>query len=1155
MTGSGNDTQFQSEAVPPKRGTRIKSALSIVRSPLARISFGLVMLSLSLLLVADAIGLIPDQRSNDLRYRQHIAVSLAERIANQLPDADAASLSPLLESMVAREEDLTGLGVRDAAGEILGATSLYAAEWKLGAEEQSSPEQIRIALLTRSGESGHIELLFKPLARNSTDLLRLAAYIGISGFIGFFIFLKRVLRELDPKQVMPDRVRNALDTLTDGVLILNTDGVVVFGNRSLGSKVGIQAGHLVGRDSNRFAWQIIDEERDLPWADALKHGRASEDRRLELRAGLNRIYRFSVNVSPIVGEGKDVRGALATFNDITEVEHKRLELEDTLRELEESEAEIKRKNDELYTLATLDPLTNVFNRRAFFEAFDTLFSEARNSGLVLGCIMVDIDHFKSVNDTHGHAVGDVVIRYLADILQKYAKSTDVVGRFGGEEFCVVLPAVTLEDTFARAEQIRIAIDSDEDSTFKELLTITASFGVSAIDELTETPKELVDQADQALYYAKENGRNRVGSWANGVATLPNGAAPADSVPAAPPREQPQPSTEPAEAATAAKREVAAGEELTVAADASAAPDDSRTKEPATAKQAEADGETVLASDTETETPLRRSSDRRKVSVKSVLQREGERGDSPGAQVLVETEPKVLGRKLLLHSIEQSLIKSKRDQTVLALLVFDCECLADIADSVSHEASTKLGAMLADRMKSQLRNRDVVSQGAFSSSGSASDATDVRDGEMAVVVSGIDVMGSVQGIVERLLKVYAQSFAIEGMEYVLHTSVGVSVFDTDGHDAHGLLEKASRACDVARQAVGESEYRFYSQKMDEAAQRIVRLDNDMRKAGNRGEFELHYQPKVDLLSGHIVGFEALLRWNHPEFGAVSPAEFIPLSERSGIVGDLNRWVLKSVCHQLREWKQHDIENVSVAVNLSAQELEDPRLLENIMGVMQRFEIEPSSLELELTESADIVSFEVARNMLIKLSRAGFKIAIDDFGTGYASLNYLQEFPIDRIKIDRSFVEQVNADHRKAQLVRSIIAMGKSLGMRVLAEGVETEDQLLFLRDHFCDEIQGYITSRPVPAIEATEMLRDTSLLSQVVLAADMRSTAIPSEAQESGYGGGMVASLFSHFPGGGADFLTADSAAANQPKSDSTGDSNEAQNNDSAATKNADRRSA
>jgi len=1046
------------DAVVCKETTHVKNPFGAVvrflKSPLARISFGLVMLTVSLLLISDFLGFMHDTRGNEVAYRQHIAQSSAVQISMEIGERDNTKLNQILKSTVDRNERVLGVAVTRTDGTVVASEGQYNDLWDLAPQAESTVEQVRVSLHTPKGEWGFYELIFQPLPvsasmfRGGSSVLKIIAYITFAGFIGYFFFLKKVMRELDPDQVLPDRVRSALDSLADGLMIVNHEGVIMFCNQALAKRTGINAKKLTGKDGTFLDWVKAEGDETLPWEPIIAGNAHTQEQTLHLRVGHHQSYQFIVNASSIVGEGDSVRGALITLSDVTEMEKKHAELEMTLATLEESQAEIEEKNRELFTLATRDPLTNLFNRRAFFDAFDTHFEHAVTANSRLACIMLDIDHFKSVNDTHGHGVGDDVIKYLAETLTTFLGDVDVVGRFGGEEFCMILPDATLEAAVQRAEKIRIHIQDGVDANLSVALNITSSFGVSCLPGKANTPSEMIEFADLALYEAKTSGRNRVVSWddekgsGNQQSNNPTGAS----------IQQPVMRRSDTDAIS---QVVARGTN-----DSSAAANDSKTGEPR-----------VKASN-ETQPVVVRASQRR-------------REDDPtaaGALVLVEPGRALTQRQLLATNVATAINRAKRDRHVLAVVVLDGSSLQFIADNVDYNIGNKLCSVLVDRIKNLLRLADVVSQGEMEDL--TSTVTQTEHNEIAILLSDIDAKESISGIVERLLDVFDQRVVIGGLEYVVDTNAGISIFGEDGDNAEDLLQNACVACSNAKMDGIRNSYSFYSSRMDKSAKRFIRLQTDLYQAIKRRELEVYYQPKMDLSSGDILGFEALLRWHHTHLGTISPVEFIPIAEKIGLIHQINHWVMTDVLDQITRWEHAGHTNIVIAVNVSALELKDETYADNVLETIGDTDVPLSCIEIEITESIGIDELDTARNNLEKLQRAGLQISIDDFGTGYSSIGYLQHFPINRLKIDRAFVNGCTTDEKKARVVRSIITMGSSLGMRVLAEGVETQEQLMFLRDHHCDEIQGYLVSKPVTASETTAFLENPVVLTQTILASTL-----------------------------------------------------------------------
>jgi EAL domain-containing protein (putative c-di-GMP-specific phosphodiesterase class I) len=300
------------------------------------------------------------------------------------------------------------------------------------------------------------------------------------------------------------------------------------------------------------------------------------------------------------------------------------------------------------------------------------------------------------------------------------------------------------------------------------------------------------------------------------------------------------------------------------------------------------------------------------------------------------------------------------------------------------------------------------------------------------------------------------------------SIGVSVYPDDGLNAETLIKNADTAMYQAKEN-GRQSYQFFKPAMNVRAVERQSIEESLRRALERQEFALHYQPKVDLRTGAINGAEALIRWTHPTRGLVPPGQFIPVAEECGLILPIGKWVLREACKQARAWVNAGMPMLSMAVNISSMEFRDDNFLDGVFAILDETGMDPRSLELELTESVLMKRAESAASVLQTLRGRGVQVAVDDFGTGYSSLSYLRKFPIDALKIDQSFVRQITTSPNETTIVTAVISMGRSLKLRVIAEGVETQEELAFLQAHECDEAQGYYFSRPVPAQQFVKLL--------------------------------------------------------------------------------------
>jgi PAS domain S-box-containing protein len=339
----------------------------------------------------------------------------------------------------------------------------------------------------------------------------------------------------------------------------------------------------------------------------------------------------------------------------------------------------------------------------------------------------------------------------------------------------------------------------------------------------------------------------------------------------------------------------------------------------------------------------------------------------------------------------------------------------------------------------------------------------------VLLSEMEHSGDAAIAAQRILEAVAEGHSIDQHELHVTASIGVSVFPDDGPDAETLIKSADLAMYQAKEN-GRRKYQFFEPAMNARAMERQSIEQNLRRALERHEFALHYQPKIDFKTGAITGAEALLRWTHPTEGSISPARFIPIAEDCGLILPIGNWVLRQACEQARAWADARLPASTMAVNISAKEFRCETFLEGVFAILDETGLDPRSLELELTESVLLKHSESAASILQALRQRGVQVALDDFGTGYSSLSYLRRFPVDALKIDQSFIGQITAAGDDASIVTAVISMARSLKLRVVAEGVETSEQLAFLRAHDCDEAQGYYFSRPVPPAEFAELLR-------------------------------------------------------------------------------------
>ncbi|OSQ41030.1 histidine kinase [Thalassospira mesophila] len=388
-------------------------------------------------------------------------------------------------------------------------------------------------------------------------------------------------------------------------------------------------------------------------------------------------------------------------------------------------------------------------------------------------------------------------------------------------------------------------------------------------------------------------------------------------------------------------------------------------------------------------------------------------------------------------------------TATAMLFIDLDRFKLVNDSLGHDFGDLLLKEVATRLRSVIRRSDTLGR--------------LGGDEFLIIIPQLSETQEAATLGQTVLDAFSPAFEIRGRQLFVAPSIGIALSPADGDDFATLMRNADAAMYSAK-ARGGGTYHFFTKMMNESAVARLAMENDLRDAIKREQFEVYYQPKVHLSTGRLSGLEALLRWNRPGRGFVSPMQFIPIAEETGLIGKIGEWVLRRVCQQIIEWDAQGVAPVVVAVNLSTRQLIEGRITETISGILQETGVAASRLVLEITETVMMQGMNRAVAILTEIRRLGIQIAIDDFGTGYSSLTYLKRLPINSIKIDRSFIRDITTDPDDAAITNTIILMGRNLGLRVIAEGVETTEQLEFLRAHDCDEIQGFLISEPRPPAE-------------------------------------------------------------------------------------------
>jgi diguanylate cyclase (GGDEF)-like protein/PAS domain S-box-containing protein len=934
--------------------------------------------------------------------RTDLAENLAVQYSLAAQKRNISAIKSSMRTLVNRNDDVLSAALKETSGALLAIAGDHDTHWTT-TDDISTPENITVPIYNGIRRWGAVEVSFVPLHSPGMfgfyihPLVNLAIFILVVGYVGFLFFIKRTHDHIDPSTFVPSRVSNALNALAEGVLLLDSKGHIMLANKAFGEQIGLDPEKLLSKKASSIKWEFTTTyEVDYPWITAIKTGEVQTGKQLHYTGKSGNKRTFMVNSSPIQDGDGEYRGVLATFDDVTQVEEKNDQLEKMLGMVKKSRDEEKRLNDELQILATRDPMTNCLNRRSFFEKYEPVFKTAKNSGHHLSCIMADIDLFKSINDTYGHSRGDEVIITVADFLRKSMRSPDTICRYGGEEFCLILPDASVEDAMKAAERAREYIEGAEIED-EPGIRVTSSFGVATIKDNAETLSDLIDQADKALYMSKNSGRNRVTAWGLPIenkepdTNSPNGPG------------------------------VSGSSEQHVTAAALPAGDnhDSTSLTSEDAIKPEHDSLTGL--------PNRR----------------------------------------LFYDRVMDAIKHCRDTgQFMAVMMLDLDMFKRINNALGYKVGDELLLIISQRLQEKLRKTDSVSR--LTSEDATTSIYRLGGDEFGILLSGMACIEFTEQIVKRIIDSVTEPLDIDKHEIHLTCSMGISVFPGNGIDTDSLLKNAGMALYYAKRQ-GHNTYQFYDQDHTSVSLEKLKLETDLRHAMERNELALYYQPKIELFSGKIIGMEALLRWKHPTIGMIPPVEFIPIAEETGLIHKLGEWVLHTACNKLKEWESTGHNDISIAVNLSAIQFQQKDLLGTIRDVLRDTGANPKLLELEITESTIMDDLDSASAIMRELHKEGIQISIDDFGTGYSSLNHLKRFPISTVKVDRSFVRDLTTDPDDAAIVGAIIVMAHGMGLKIIAEGVETEQQLEYLRRLRCDEVQGFLFSQALPEGETEKLL--------------------------------------------------------------------------------------
>jgi diguanylate cyclase (GGDEF)-like protein/PAS domain S-box-containing protein len=429
------------------------------------------------------------------------------------------------------------------------------------------------------------------------------------------------------------------------------------------------------------------------------------------------------------------------------------------------------------------------------------------------------------------------------------------------------------------------------------------------------------------------------------------------------------------------------------------------------------------------------------------------------------------RTLYKELMQRFIGHAQRHKEKFAIICIGIDHFQRINDTLGRGTGDLLLKAIADRLVGALRKSDYLAR--LGEGGMEGVVSRVGGDEFVVLAQGLTQAQGAATASHRLLRELSVPYDLNGQEVYITASIGIALYPDDGADVDDLLTNADAALGHAKRE-GKNNYQYYSKLMNSSVRELLILENDLRKGLMRNELVLYYQPKVDAATRTVKGMEALVRWVHPEKGLISPMKFIPLAEACGLIVPIGEFVIRAVCGQIKTWREAGFNSMTVALNVSGRQFDEQNLIEIVQEALRDAMVAPECLELEITESTIMRNPDKAIQTLTAIKALGIELAIDDFGTGYSSLSYLNQLPLDYLKIDMSFVKNLVSDPNDQAIVRAIIAMAHSLHLKTIAEGVETEAQWSFLQEHGCDEVQGYLFSRPVPAEEIPAILAKGSL---------------------------------------------------------------------------------
>jgi len=947
--------------------------------PTIWLSIGLVSLTMALALTGYVIGLMPDGYKVELESRAKVAESLAVQLAGAANRNDGLVLEETLSSVVSRNDDVRSIALRRADRSIVVAAGDHETHWVVNEDGKSTPTHVTVPLFGDDGKQGDIEITFGPASTAKrifgipATLLMFLGFLMSFGFLGYFLLLKRALRQLDPGRVIPERVQKAFDTLGEGVIMLDEKERILLVNRSFAELYDQKSGPAIGSKINSLAWRMVDGRAlagSYPWHTAIRERAERRKDDLSLRTPNGDVHNFRVSATVITDDKEKTIGAIVTMSDMTKLQHSHDQLEKTEEKLLSAEETAEHQRNELLYLSSHDSLSGCLNRRSFMSKLEVELEDTKGIEKTISALMIDIDNFGQLNRDYGYSAGDRVLNGVAEAIKVSVGQNGYVGRFNGDRFCVAFQASQELNVVGLCGAILQRIADSAHQLYSGGAALKISIGVCSAVNNGIAAQSLTHLAEVALTAAKGDADSQVAYW-NSV-------------------------------------------------DDAARLLDSSSLEGL--KNGDNGLPTILGS-----------------SAVSAPEIDSGRSDEGS----FETD--LTG---FMERTDFTIKQALSDATQFAILQVSIGSFDYLTEALGEVNSQALIRAIIRRIKEFLPEQD--------------DVVAIGDtGELLIKITGTKDADKTGWQVKQLLDDLRKAFVIDGHDVYIACNAGVAMYPNDGGSCAILVRHAASA---VRRAIEENRvdgYKFYSTDMVQSSRERLTIESGIREALDQNEFELFFQPIIDLKTGKLSAAECLLRCNNKRLEGIYMDKIIDTAEKSSLIAQIDMWVLKSALRQMGIWCDKGPSLPKISINISAHQLMNVEFMDQVYNEIKSVNFSPSRVQIEVTETAKMSDVGVAAPQLKRLQQLGVLIALDDFGTGQASLTYLQRLHPDVVKIDRSFVMDVHKNHANATMVSAMTVMSHCLGLEVVVEGVETEEELEFLRQTRCDYVQGYLVSKPMP----------------------------------------------------------------------------------------------